>query len=170
MPAQFITAGSGGKKPDYNRTAQCHSPSISLRQITYDTHLKPVHFSSVHDGIYALGKAHNHYTLHPVCKKFPQLCLSCGSNVRPIDDGPLSSFQGRSSSASSFHASLFQAISGAMSSALCPQVVSQASQHFKSSEQPATCEGCFARQSISSVISLETRSMPYVSSLFCDSI
>ena len=37
---------------------------------------------------------------------------------RLIDDGPLSSFQGRSSSASSFHASLLQAIDGVM----CPQL------------------------------------------------
>ena len=45
-----------------------------------------------------------------------------------------SSFQGRSSGAYSFHASLIQAIDGAMSSALCPQVVSRAPQHFRSSK------------------------------------
>ena len=71
-----------------------------------------------------------------------------------IDDGPLSSFQGRSSSASSFHASLLQAVDGVMSLALYPQVVSQAPQHFRSSKKQATCEGCFARQPICSVISL----------------
>ena len=43
------------------------------------------------------------YALHPVSQKFPQRCLWNGSSVRLIDDGPLSSFQGRSSSASSFH-------------------------------------------------------------------
>ena len=32
-----------------------------------------------------------------------------------------------------------------MSLALCPQVVSQASQHFRSSEKQATYRGCFAR-------------------------
>ena len=53
-------------------------------------------------------------------------------------------------------ASLLQAIDGAMSLALCPQVVSQALQHFKSSEKQATCEGCFARQSVCSVISLHS--------------
>ena len=58
----------------------------------------------------------------------------------------LSSFQGRSSNASSFHASLHQVIDGVMSLALCPQVVSQAPQHFRSSEKQTTCEGCFARQ------------------------
>ena len=62
----------------------------------------------------------------PVFQKFPQLCLWNGSNVRLIDDGPLSSFQGRSSSTSSFNASLLQAIDGVMSLVLYPQVVSQA--------------------------------------------
>ena len=61
--------------------------------------------SSVQDGIYALEKAHN-YARHPVSQKFP---LRSRSNVGLIDNGPLSSFQGRSSSASSFHASLLQA-------------------------------------------------------------
>ena len=51
------------------------------------------------------------------------------SKVRLTEDGPLSPFQGRSSSVSSFHASLLNAINGVMSLALCPQVVSQAPQH-----------------------------------------
>ena len=59
-----------------------------------------------------------------------------------IHNGPLLSFKGRLSSASSFHASLLQA--------LYPQVVSQAPQHFRSSKKQATCEGCFACQSICS--------------------
>ena len=71
-----------------------------------------------------------------------------------MDDDPLSSFQGRSSSASSFKASLLQAIDGVMSQALCPKVASQASQHFRPSENQATCEGCSALQSVCSVISL----------------
>ena len=108
-------------------------------------------FSSVQDDIYALRKAHN-YVFHPVSQKFPQHCLGNSPNVHLTDDGPLSSFQGRLSSASSFHAFLFQTINGVMSLALCPQVVSQASQHFRSSKKPATCESCFARQSICSVI------------------
>ena len=77
-------------------------------------------------------------------------------NIRLIDDGLLSSFQRRSSSASPFHGSLLQAIDGVMSLALCLQVVSQASQHFRSFEKQATCEGCFARQSVCSVISLHS--------------
>ena len=40
-----------------------------------------------------------------------------------IDDGPLSPFQGRSSSASSFHASLLQAIDVVMSLALCSHII-----------------------------------------------
>ena len=43
-----------------------------------------------------------------------------------------------------------------MSLALCPQVVSQASQHFRSSEKQATRDGCFARQSVCSVVSLHS--------------
>ena len=65
-------------------------------------------------------------------------------------------FKGRSSGASSFHASLLQAIDGVMSLALCPQVVSQASQHIRSSEKQATCNACFSRQSICSVITTPT--------------
>ena len=47
------------------------------------------------------------------------------SNVRLIDNDPLSSFQRRSSSVSPFYASLLQATGGVMSLALCPQVVSE---------------------------------------------
>ena len=47
-------------------------------------------------------------------------------------------------------------MTGLMSLALCPQVVSQASQHFRSSKKQATCEGCFARQSVCSVVSLHS--------------
>ena len=64
-----------------------------------------------------------------------------GSNVHLTDNGPLSSFQGRSSSASSFNAFLLQAIDGVIPMASCPQVVSQASQHFRSSKKQATCDG-----------------------------
>ena len=96
------------------------------------------------------------YALHPVSQMFPQRCLRNSSNVRLTDDGPLSSFQRRSSSASSFHTFLLRAIDGVMSLALCPQVVSQTAQHFRSSRTQATCEGCFARQSVCSVISLHS--------------
>ena len=58
-------------------------------------------------------------------------------NVFPV----LPLFKGRSSISSSFYASLLQAIDGVMSLALCPQVVSQAPQHFSSSNMPATRNG-----------------------------
>ena len=48
------------------------------------------------------------------------------------DDGPVSSFGGRSSSATSFHASLLRMIDGVMSLTPC-NIVSQAPQHFRSS-------------------------------------
>ena len=53
----------------------------------------------------------------------PQRCLWNGSNVRLLDDGSLSSFQGKSSCVSPLNISLLQAIKGMMSLALCPQVV-----------------------------------------------
>ena len=83
-------------------------------------------FVSVHDGIYALGKAHKSMRYTPSLRSFPNIAFEM---VRLTDDGPLSSFQGRSSSASSFHASFLQAIDGVMCLALSPQVVSQAPQH-----------------------------------------
>ena len=43
------------------------------RQFYYDV-ADDEEFSSVQDGIYALGKAHNN-ALHPVSQKFPQRCL-----------------------------------------------------------------------------------------------
>ena len=84
---------------------------------------RSVQFNSVQDGSYGLGKPHTRSTLS---QKFPERRLRNGSNVRLIDDGSLSPFQGRLTSSSSFHASLLQAIDGVMSLALCPQVVSQA--------------------------------------------
>ena len=86
-----------------------------------------------------------------VIKNVPMVCYK----VRAIRNAPWCvirseppemPFQERSSSASYFHACLFQAIDGVMSLALCRQVVSQAPQHFgRDSEKRAICEGCFAR-------------------------
>ena len=90
----------------------------------------------------------------PVSQKFPQRCRWNVCNVLLIDDGPLSSYLGGSFSASSFNASLLQAINGVVSLALCPQVLSQVPQHFRSSEKQATYEGFFTRQAICSVASL----------------
>ena len=75
-----------GKKESWNWTKE-------VKQVNRDTIL---HTSSVQGGIiYALGKAHMHAT---PSQKFSQR-FQCwnGSNVRLVDDGPLSSFEGRSS-------------------------------------------------------------------------
>ena len=101
-----------------------------------------VQLSSLQDGVSALGKK-NPYAFHPVSQKLPHFALrrkrkkrrkKKRSDIRPVDDGPLSSFQRRSSSAFSFHASLLQTIDGLMFLVLCPQVVSQAPQRFRSWE------------------------------------
>ena len=92
----------------------------------------------------------------PCLSEVPQHCLRNGSSVCLIDDGNLSSFKGSSSSTSFLNAPFLQVINGVMSLALCLQVVSQAPQHFISSKKQATCEGCFAHQSVCSVISLHS--------------
>ena len=72
-----------------------------------------------------------------------------------IDDGPFSSSQGRSLSGLPFlRLSLLQATDGVTSLALCPQVVSQAPQHFRSSETQSACGGCFARPANLSALSV----------------
>ena len=111
-------------------------------------------FRLVEDGIYALGKPHMRSI--PSHRLFFSSFLWNGSNVRLTDDGPLSSFQRILSSTFSFQASLLQAIDGAMSLALCPQVVAQAPQLSRSSEKQATCECCYGRQFIHSVVSLHS--------------
>ena len=66
--------------------------------------------SSVQDGIYALRKAHVHSD--PSLRSFPNVAFEM---VPTTNNGPLLSFQGRSSRTSSFHASLLQAIGGVRS-------------------------------------------------------
>ena len=90
--------------------------------IYLSNYLSNYQFSSVQDGIYALGKAHMRST--PSLGSFLNVAFENSPNVGLIDDGLFSSSQGRSLSASSSYASLFQAIYGVMSLALCPQVVS----------------------------------------------
>ena len=83
-------------------------------------------------------------------RSFPKHCIWNSFDIGLIDDGPLS-FQWRSLSVSSFFAA----------TALCPQVVSQAPQNFRSSEMQDTFDGCFARQSmVASLASLSVRSFP----------
>ena len=113
-----------------------------------------VQFSSGQGGIYTLGKAYIRSTQS--LRSSPDVTFGTVPNVHLTDDGSSSSFPGRSPGASSFHASLLQLIDGVLSLVLCPQVVSQAPQHFRSSETQATYQGCFSRQSIDSVIFLHS--------------
>ena len=87
-----------------------------------------VQFCSVQDGIYAIGKAHMRST--PSLRSFANVAFGISPNVGLIDDGPFSSYQGRSLSASSVYASLLQATDGVMSLAVYPQVVYQAPKYF----------------------------------------
>ena len=104
-----------------------------------------VQFSSVQDCIYSLGNDNMRST--PSLVGFPNVAVGTVT-VFVWLMMTLSSFQKRSSSASSFHASLLQATDGILSLVLYPQVLSQVPQHFRSSETQAIYEGCFARQSI----------------------
>ena len=90
-----------------------------------------VQFSSVQDGIYALYKVNVRST--PSLTGSPALPLKrfqCSSDWR---SGPFSFFLGRSL-VLPLSIPLLQAISGVISLALCPQVMSQTSQHFRASK------------------------------------
>ena len=63
-------------------------------------------FSSVQNGVSALGKTHMRST--SLSQKFPQRRLWNGSSVCLTDDDPLSSFAGTLSSASSLHAKVYR--------------------------------------------------------------
>ena len=95
-------------------------------------------FSSVEDCIYALQKAHMRSV--PSLRSFPNVAFETVPTFTWLTMALSRLFKEGSSSASSSHASLLQAIDGVMSLALCPQVVSQAPQHFGSSETQATCD------------------------------
>ena len=85
--------------------------------------LSAVEFGSVQDAVDALGKVHMCSTMS-VRARFLQGSLWNSSNVGLTEGDPQSSFQRRSSSASSFHAFLLQAIDGVIFKALCPQAMS----------------------------------------------
>ena len=70
----------------------------------------------------------------PHLLQFSQCWTGNGSSpdVVQLTTDPVSPFQRRSSSASSFHAFLLQVISDVMSLALCLQAMSKAPQHFRS--------------------------------------
>ena len=136
-----LLGGGGEHSHTYTHThARTHTRTRTHTHTHTHTHTRLD--SSVQGGTYALGKAHWRSALS--LRSFPNVAFETVPVYVCTSDGPLV-LSGRSSSASSFHASLLQAISGVMSLALCPQVVSQASQHFRSFEKQTTCEGCFAR-------------------------
>ena len=114
-------------------------------------------------------RINNSKTRHPVQLKIvkPIICAPPSvSGVPPTlplkwfqcstDDSPLLSLQGRSSSASSFHASPPGDRWCDVLSFVPAGILKLLSQHFRSSEKQATCEGCLAPQSICSVVSLHS--------------
>ena len=131
---------------------------VSTSQIPFYFALYTCVFRAFCCDIYALGRAHNLYVRLRL-RVFPSIsfetvpvfvCLTMTLSLS------LLSFQGRSSSASSFHGYLLQAIDGVMSLVLCQQTMTRAHPHFRSPEKQATGEGCFAYQSVCSVISLHS--------------
>ena len=98
-------------------------------------------FSSVQDGIYAARKVHMRSTLS--LRIFPRRCLWNSCNVRLTAwRWPVLDHFKEDRLALRILASLLQAIDHVISlAALRPQAVSQAPQHFRSSETQATCEG-----------------------------
>ena len=120
--------------------------SVAFHTCTTDQKENDILFSSVQDGIHkeerkwcsVQFKIVPMHLKKPICipprlsEVFPTLPLKqfqCSSDWWwPY---LISTFQGRSSSTSSF----LQVIDGVMSLALCPQVVSEASRHFRSSEK-----------------------------------
>ena len=114
-------------------------------------------FSSVQDGIHGPGKPHMRSTTsltsfpNVAFETVPMFVWLTMARSRPFKEDRLAL------PLSTPHSS--QAIDGVVSLALtplCPEVVSQAPQHFRYSEKQATCEGCCARQCICSDISRQT--------------
>ena len=87
-------------KQEEEEAYQNASASVPQQDLITRIHNSAGQFSSVHDGIYALGEAH----LSDISPTLPLKQFQC-----LIDDGPLPSFQGRLFSTSSFK-TLFQVI------------------------------------------------------------
>ena len=90
---------------------ECKRQAVQIDKITKKYRSGQFYFSS---GWYLCAQK-SPYALHPVSQKFSQCELWNSSSVCLIDDGPLSCFQGRSSSTSSFSASVPHGIDGVMS-------------------------------------------------------
>ena len=96
-----------------------------------------------------LGKSHSHSTL--LFGSLPSIALETVSMFMMILSHLFKKYcqQERLSRANSLYTFLPRVVNNVMSLVLCPLVVSQAPQHFRSSEVPASCNGSFARQSVS---------------------
>ena len=126
------------------------SACISRRQITKNTarkiqagSLNYTSWAALFSSIWYVCARKNPYAFHPVSQTFPPTLplkrFQCPSDCR----WPSLVLSGNIVWHFLLHASLLQAIDGVMFLALCPKVVSQAPQHFRSSEKQATCVGCF---------------------------
>ena len=93
-------------------------------------------------------KAHN-YAFHPVSQRFPNVAFQTVPMFVWLTMALCRPFKDEDRLALLLSTPLLQAIDGVMSFALC-------SQHFRSSETQATCDGCFTRKSVGSVISLHS--------------
>ena len=110
-----------------------------------------VQFSSVQDGIYALGKVRmrsiSSLRSFPkvTFKTVPMFVWLTMALSRPFKEDRLA-------------LPLSTPLSSRRSVVWCPWLCarSEAPQHLRSFEKQATCEGCFARQSICSVVSLHS--------------
>ena len=123
-PLRFLSLSlSLKKKKGKKRYVGACSSRRRVRALNNISTVCFVPFSSVQFKMVSMRSEKPICAPHCLSEVSPTLPLK---NVRLIDDGPLSSFGGRSSSASSFHASLLQAIDGVMTLASCPQTTSQA--------------------------------------------
>ena len=96
-----------------------------------------------------LGKSHSHSTL--LLRSFPSIALETVSVFMMVLSNLFKKYcqQQRLSRAYSLYTFILRVVSNVVSLALCPLVVSQAPQHFRSSAVQASCDGSFARQSVS---------------------
>ena len=119
------------------------------------SHSKMLFGNSVLDGIYVVRKVHVRSTLSIDISSFPRAAFE---TVPMLIRLPMTLSRPFKEDSRALLPCLYllQAINCVISLALCLQLVSQASQHFRSSEKQATCEGCFSRQSVCSVISLHS--------------
>ena len=103
------------RRKEHGYVSMSMQSSSTAASFHIHTYIHSVQFSSR----WYLCPQKSPYVLHLVSQKFPHRRFWKCSNSHLIDDGLLSSFQRRSSSASSFHTSLLQVINRVMSLAMC---------------------------------------------------